>query len=1227
MDQLDLLDISKESSAPTVGDGDLVHERYPMDALLAKWKQQEEFGEQRHVQITGVDDTLAACMIADLARRIERPVLLLCPSMDSARKLANDLELFSHEAAEGDILEVSDADEDALPQNAHEVALYPEYDVGPFHQASPDRKITMQRLATLHRLADESVAPPSFVVTCASALMRRTMPKATMQRMSRTWEVETSLENDELRKYLGHCGYLEVPVVEDPGTYAIRGDIVDVFPPLSSYPIRLERWGDEVAEIRSFHPQTQRTIEELSSCTICPVRQEILDREAISIAHERLYELGGERAVPTAEIQTILGDLRVGLHFIGIDALLPALHAELADLCDYITRDTLLVIVKPDATFTAMKNLWDKREKEEQVTIQEGRLAFTRDAYYRSPERFIEWVSSRKERVDVSRVAISTVSDGSELTLPKAKEAYHYTFRARSNDDLVRMRKATQGIEQMMKELSKKLDVWVQEYGRICFACRTRSQVERLDELLKTFWGGEAMVLPTPIDVSETIAPPAHIVEIYHAPLTRGFRSQMLGLCLIAGQEIFGQRVATNIDPSRNFSEQAAISHFRELTIGDLVVHIDFGIGRYQGLTHLEIEGIGNDFLLIDYADGKLYLPVYRLGRLQRYIGATEFVRLDKLKGDAWEKTKEKVKENIRAIAGELLTLYARREMAEGIAYSPPGDDYREFEERFPFEETPDQARAIAETIKDMTRVRPMDRLICGDVGFGKTEVGIRAAMKAVLDGRQVAVLVPTTILAEQHQISFRKRMEEHGAVVECLSRFRSTKESNDIIARTEKGGVDVLIGTHRLLNKKVKFRDLGLLVVDEEQRFGVTHKEKIKKLKNDIDVLTLSATPIPRTLQMSLLGIRDLSIIATPPHNRLAVRTHVAKFSDGIIREAVMRELERGGQVFFVHNRVATIQQMAEHLEELVPEARIGVGHGQMTETKLEEVMLSYVKGEINVLLCTSIIESGLDIPNANTIIVNRADMFGLSQLYQLRGRVGRGKERAYAYLLIPARAKLARDAERRLEVIQTHTELGSGFHVASYDLEIRGSGNLLGDDQSGHVTAVGLDLYNELLEEAVNEIRGEENDNAIEPEVNIPITSYIPDSYIPATGLRLMFYKRYSLARTMDELDLVFDEMIDRFGQAPDSVQNLRQIVAVKIGLRRMRARKLDAGPSAISIELDPKTALDPGEVLRLVEESRGRLVINADMKLIYKLRPDESAAPLKTSRKLIDTLLATL
>ena len=492
-----------------------------------------------------------------------------------------------------------------------------------------------------------------------------------------------------------------------------------------------------------------------------------------------------------------------------------------------------------------------------------------------------------------------------------------------------------------------------------------------------------------------------------------------------------------------------------------------------------------------------------------------------------------------------------------------------------------------------------------------------------VVPGRQVAVLVPTTILCEQHIVSFRKRVEEFGVRVEGLSRFRTTKQTRQILAHAAEGKVDILIGTHRLLSEDVEFRDLGLLIVDEEQRFGVQAKERIKKMKANVDVVTLSATPIPRTLQMSLLGIRDLSIIATPPHDRLAVRTHVARFNDALIREAIVREISRGGQVFFVHNRVATIEEMGQHLQKIVPEARISVAHGQMGEKELEDVMYQYIQGETHVLLCSAIIESGLDIPNANTIIINRADMFGLSQLYQLRGRVGRGKERAFAYLLIPARTTLKADAEKRLEVIQTHTELGSGFQVATYDLEIRGSGSLLGEDQSGHVAAVGLDLYTELLEEAITEMRGEEYDEEIEPEVNVAVEAFIPDDYIQATSLRLMFYKRFSLARTEDELFDTFGELGDRFGEAPPQVMNLREVIRLKIGLRELRAPRLDVGPSTISVTLDSKTTVRPDRLLEWLRETRGRVRLTKDMKVVWSLLPDESAKPLESARGLVAQL----
>ena len=1199
------------SSALAVGPGQV--DRYELPELLHQWSQQPQ--GPHHAQFLISSDAVAACALADLARRLERPLVLICPTDKGAQAMARELALFV-QGPSADALDEDDAA--SRPGLDDRVVLYPEFDMGPYHQASPDRKITMQRLTTLYRLLRPS--PPRLTVTSVRAMMRKTLPPAIMRRHSRTISLGDELDNATLRALLSDCGYTEVPVVEDPGTFALRGDIIDLYSPLYEHPFRLERWGDEITELRMFHAQTQRSLGERLQVEIFPVRQEVLDAQARVNAHERIFRRAAELKLPAGAAQLILSDLKAGIHFIGIDAVLPAIYPELQDLRAYMPPQTLVVIVRPDSVSLSAQELWHKREAEIKHIRQHEQLHFEVQDYYTSPEALIQSLRHHPYRLDLRTLVIHGEPGPTQFDVP----ARSFEIRARDHADVVQLRKSCQGVEQTVKALCERLPQWAQRYGRIAFACRTQGQLERLKQLVEQFYG-EAEILPCPIDISQPVPPPASLIELYLAPLAEGWRSEAMGLCLISGQEVFGQRVATTTDQQK-FSEHASISHFRDLTIGDLVVHVDFGIGRYMGLIHMEVGGMASDFLQLEYAgQDKLYLPVYRLGRVQKYIGSPEGVRLDKLGSPSWEKTKEKVKANIREIAGDLLKLYAQRELRRGYAFAPPDDAFGQFESSFPFEETPDQARAIIETIEDMTSPRPMDRLVCGDVGFGKTEVAMRAAYKAVQERKQVAVLVPTTLLAEQHLMSFRRRLGEFGVLVECLSRFRSPKDTKDIIKRAAEGHVDVLIGTHRLLNKDIVFRDLGLLVVDEEQRFGVNHKERIKKMSQQVDVLTLSATPIPRTLQMSLMGIRDLSIIATPPTDRLSVRTHVAKFSDGIIREAVLRELGRGGQVFFVHNRVATMGEMLRHLQELVPEARIGVAHGQMSEDALEEVMLKYVQGDINVLLCSSIIETGLDIPNANTIIINRADTFGLSQLYQLRGRVGRGKERAYAYLLIPARSKLPADAEKRLDVIQTHTELGSGFHVASYDLEIRGAGNLLGDDQSGHVAAVGLDLYNELLEEAIHDMRGEPSAQEIEPEVNIPVPSYLPEEYIPETALRLVFYKRFSLARSGDELDHVYHELRDRFGALPEPVKNLYEIVAVKIALRQLRARRLDAGPSAISIDLDQTTTLRPQAVLGLVHESRGKLRLTEQMKLIYQLKPDESAQPLKTSRMLVDALLA--
>jgi transcription-repair coupling factor (superfamily II helicase) len=1176
--------------------------RYPIAELVGRI----EAGHS-HLQVIGATGSLKACMLADLSRRLERPLVVLTPAPADARRVATDLELFASGIIE----------EDA--PFTDEVAHYPEFDVGPFHNASPERKLMMRRLSTLHKLTGER--PPRYTVAPIGAAMRKTIPVSSLGRMSRTLELGDEIANEELRVYLTDCGYTEVPVVEDPGTYAIRGDIVDVYVPSEAHPLRIERWGDEISEIRTFNAETQRTVDERLDCQIFPVRQEILDETSVEQARRKLRDLGNDLQFPSREIREVVADLQAGLHFIGIDALLPALHDECADLFDYVPDDAIVVVVDPDTLLDEAQRLVENRREERKLALEKGELVFDLHDYFRQANSMVSWVRKRSTRLEIRRVAMQPVESELAFRLPKDDDSFE--FRARPNTDVVRLRKEKRGVEQTVKKLVEHIGQWKGRYGRICFACRTAGQVDRLVSLLKTY-GEDALDLEPPIDVTEPVPPPAGLIEVYKADLSGGFRSEHLGLCLVSGEEVFGQRVATH--SKKSVTEHAEISHFRDLTPGDHVVHVDFGIGKYHGLIHLEVEGIGNDFLNIEYDDGdKLYIPVHRLARVQKYIGkAVDSIRLDKLGGTSWDKTKERVKDQIKAIAGDLLKLYAQREMAKGHSFSPPDDFYREFEAAFPFEETPDQARAIEETLSDMVSKRPMDRLVCGDVGFGKTEVAIRGAMKAAMDGKQVAVLVPTTILCEQHRLNFRQRCEEFGVRVEALSRFRTSKEAKEIIAATEEGKVDILIGTHRILSQDIKFRNLGLLVVDEEQRFGVKHKDKIKKMRNNIDVLTLTATPIPRTLQMSLLGIRDLSIIATPPHNRLAVRTHVAKFSDSVIREAVMREISRGGQVFFVHNRVKTIDEMAAHIGELVPEARIAVGHGQMSEKKLEDVMLSYIEGDVNVLVCSAIIESGLDIPNANTIIVNRADLFGLSQLYQLRGRVGRGTERAYAYLLIPPTRTLPKDAQARLEVIQTHTELGSGFQVATYDLEIRGAGSLLGDDQSGHVQAVGLDLYTELLEETINDLRGDDVQEDIEPEVNVPVESYIPSDYIDATSLRLMFYKRFSLARDRDELFDIYEELADRFGQPPEPVRNLRDIIAVKAACRQLRARRLDTGPSAISVELDESTTLAPEKVVDFIHETRGRLRITDEMKLIYSLKPDESARPLETTRAFVEKLL---
>jgi transcription-repair coupling factor (superfamily II helicase) len=774
-------------------------------------------------------------------------------------------------------------------------------------------------------------------------------------------------------------------------------------------------------------------------------------------------------------------------------------------------------------------------------------LAEQGEVYVEAGELFLspDWLSScegARGRIDLCRL---------ELFQPDS-DASRWRFQWEGNADLKPRRK---GEHSGMAALAKHISSWQADGWRTAIVCHQQGQAERLLDLLEghncrpRFAPGERF---TGVKEGET--------AVLLGRISSGFRLPDQQLAVITEEEIFGQQA-----PRRSRSTaraRAALSSLAQLREGDYVVHIDHGVARYRGLTHMAMGTVEGDFLHLEYA-GKdnLYLPVERIEKVQKYLGGDgAHPKLDKMGGTAWEKVKLKARAAIEELARDLLKIQAMRAMREGYSYSEPDRDYHEFEATFEYEETPDQLAAIEEVQSDMSSPQPMDRLICGDVGYGKTEVAIRAALRAVLDGRQVAVLVPTTVLARQHWENFRSRFADYPVEVEMVSRFRTAAEVRCTLEKSAEGKVDILVGTHRLLQRDVRFKDLGLVIIDEEQRFGVSHKERLKQLRAEVDVMTLSATPIPRTLHMSMVGMRDLSIIETPPVDRMAIRTYVTRFDDEVIRSAVLRELRRGGQVFFVHNRVESIAAMADYLAKLVPEAKIAVGHGQMPERELEKVMVDFVAGETNLLVSTTIIENGLDIPRANTMIVNRADCFGLSQLYQLRGRVGRSKQRAYAYLLIPGEAALTKDARERLRVLQELSELGAGFQIASHDLELRGAGDLLGARQSGQIAAVGFEMYTELLEETVAELQGLEREERIDPEVRLGLSAYLPEGYVPDPNQRLLLYQRLARAGAESEVYGLGDELRDRYGEVPPPAKLLLEIMKLRVMLKQLRVEALE-------------------------------------------------------------------
>lgn len=1155
--------------------------RYPIDDVLAQLTS----GNQAVLKIPA--GPYLAILLSQIARRVARPLAVVAPNNRVARQLHDGF------AALAD------------PLRGESAVLLPPLDISPYAETSPDHALAMQRMMAVGQL--RQLRAGQVMVGSAIAWSLRMPPDALLQELSCSFGVDDEVDPIALRHTLSAGGYTETGVVEEHGHFSIRGDVIDVFDPSTSLPTRIELYGDTVESIRSFDPRTQRSQEDLEGVFLRPLSNVLLTDQTRSHARERLLDLASEQRVPSRQVGDLLRDIQTGGRFFGIEAIMPALYPEMTPLLHRLDERVLRVVVAPDEGRSALEAWVESRQKEFERELEDGRLIFPPDAFFAPADDVVITPSAEV-------VAYPMVAADVENALE---------FPWLTNEDLLRVRKQISDNTTFFDTLKTPLEELKSHYGRIQFVCATQSGVDRLSHRLRGI-GFTPKLRDDGLDLTPAAPPTSHI-EITVASLQEGFRAPGVGLAVFTENEIFGR---TSRKSARAQMEDAvAIASFRDLEVNDLVVHIDHGIAQYLGLQKIRVsDDVETEFLVLQYADEqKLYVPIHRLGRVQKYVGSPSFGRLDKIGGQSWERTKARVKKQIEGIAHDLLQLYAERAAQQGYKYSAPDEDFLEFEAAFPYEETPHQERAIEEVVGDMISHRPMDRLLCGDVGFGKTEVAIRAAYKAVQDGRQVAVLVPTTVLADQHHTTFRNRLQSTGARVEMISRFQTSKKVREVLDDLAEGKVDIIIGTHRLLHASIHFKDLGLLIVDEEQRFGVRHKERIKQMRANIDVLTMTATPIPRTLEMAMLGLRDLSVIMTPPPGRLAVNTHLARFKKSTLREGIERELERGGQVFFVHNRVETIHNIREELQQIVPKARIAVGHAQMSPEELEDIMHDFIHHKIDVLVATTIVESGIDIPNANTMFINRADRFGLSQLHQLRGRVGRSNVKAYCYLLVQDPARLTADAKRRLEVVLQHTELGAGLQVAQHDLDIRGAGSILGDNQSGHIESIGFELYTELLEEAIRDLRGQPQDERYEADVQVPVATYIPDDYVEDLKQRLGFYKRFSVARDRAEVLDTYAALEDQYGIAPDSVEALKEVILLKLALQEMRADRLEANKRQVIIDLRQDTTLDPAKVMDLIRSNAGQYSFKAPMRVIAKLRGAEQQAILAGCSRVIRELEA--
>ncbi|MBN2373944.1 transcription-repair coupling factor [bacterium] len=1114
-------------------------------------------GGVSNAKVDGLRGPGAAVFMALLKKRIKKNFLVITPAPGDAETFLSDLRFF---------------------YNDFPIYLYPTREILPYEELDPDPLLTSQRIGALHALLYRE---DTIVVTSTRAVMDRVLPRQALGKGTGYYGIGETVSRERIVRQLLEGGYRSVPLVEEHGEFSVRGAILDFSPPDWEHGCRIEFFGDEIESIRRFDCRTQRSLENMDEAIILPVREVILNQErARRMIHRIEEEYSASRLYQTS-LAMICERMERQETFPGIDFHLPYLYPYTETIFSYLTQKGVVC-------------LYDQERIMDEANIYEGEIrdrfhkAKLRNFPYPQPEEVFLLPDKLEEQLMAYQRLIF-----SPLKAPDraGKDGMVFPYAQQETRGMLLKEKADIQKRGVFASIVRRFKDWQREGKRVILTCLSDGQAERLVRMLDEYEMSSQALKAFPLECLEESPTGPVPVSICLGDLSMGVLLDFLDLVLVTDEEIFGEKVRV---PALKIHRKAKIlASFTDLKVNDYVVHVEHGIALYKGLIKLKVDGMIKDFLLLEFRDGdKLYCPPENLELVQKYTGSGDIKpELDKLGGKHWVNLKARVKKSIQDMAMDLLRLYAAREMAKGFACPVDNNWQREFEAAFEYEETPDQMRAIIEVKKDMEGIRPMDRLVCGDVGYGKTEVAMRAAFKAVMGGKQVAMLAPTTVLVQQHFQKFTNRMAPYPVKVQMLSRFVDKKEQKAVLAGLENGDVDIVIGTHRLIQKDVKFKELGLIIIDEEQRFGVKHKERLKELRKEVDCLTLTATPIPRTLHMSMTGIRDMSIIDTPPEDRLPITTYITHFDPDLIAEACQRELDRGGQVFYVYNRVEGIEDVANFVRTLMPHARIGIGHGQMPEKGLEKVMLDFVHKKHDILVCTTIIESGLDIPSANTIIVHQADRFGLAQLYQLRGRVGRSSHRAYAYLLVPSDAGLTDEAKKRLAAIQDLTELGSGFRLAARDLEIRGAGNLLGSRQHGHIAAVGYDLYCDLIRETMGELKGEPVEKTKKVEINMNLEAFLPEDYVPDVNQRLNIYKRASMIEGYPGLDALRQELRDRYGALPEAAENLMRLIETKIMARRLGIEKLERHADRLRLNFSQDTPVQPQTLLQMVMQDKGK------------------------------------